>query len=278
MAVASDLPALENRREYKDARNSILYDVHGKQLGVLHEQPEPPARARRRHLAATCATRSSRSRTSASTRTRASTCAASGARSSRTSSTAARRAGRLDDHPAVREERACSAQSKRTVFEKLREAALAYHLTRKWSKEKILTEYLNSIYFGNGAYGIESAARTYFGNEPDHQGCGGHRAPVRQGAQAPRGRAARRHRRQPQRLRPGRPPRGRRRAGATSCSPRCSTQERISRLEYVNARREALPGQRAAAVGRDRRRRTSRPGCASSSSTATGRGARSRAA
>ena len=49
------------------------------------------------------------------------------------------------------------------MFEKLREAALAYHLTREWSKEKILTEYLNSIYFGNGAYGVESAARVYFG-------------------------------------------------------------------------------------------------------------------
>jgi penicillin-binding protein 1A len=55
------------------------------------------------------------------------------------------------------------AQGKRTIFEKLREAALAYHLERKWSKDKILTEYLNTIYFGNGAYGIESAARTYFG-------------------------------------------------------------------------------------------------------------------
>src|SRR3954452_15360154 len=31
---------------------------------------------------------------------------------------------------------------------------------------------MNSIYFGNGAYGIESAARTYFGHEPDHVGCG----------------------------------------------------------------------------------------------------------
>ncbi|MFL5894369.1 MAG: transglycosylase domain-containing protein [Thermoleophilaceae bacterium] len=56
------------------------------------------------------------------------------------------------------------AQGKRTVFEKLREAALAYHLERKWSKDKILTEYLNTVYFGNGAYGIESAARTYFGH------------------------------------------------------------------------------------------------------------------
>ena len=55
------------------------------------------------------------------------------------------------------------AQGKRTVFQKLREAALAYHLERKWSKDKILTQYLNTIYFGNGAYGIEAAARTYFG-------------------------------------------------------------------------------------------------------------------
>ncbi len=52
-----------------------------------------------------------------------------------------------------------AAENDRTVFQKLREAALAYHLTRKWSKERILRNYLNSIYFGNGAYGIESAAR-----------------------------------------------------------------------------------------------------------------------
>src|SRR3954452_19883524 len=56
------------------------------------------------------------------------------------------------------------AQGKRTVFEKLREAAAAYHLERQWSKDKILTHYLNTVYFGNGAYGIEAAARTYFGN------------------------------------------------------------------------------------------------------------------
>ena len=58
---------------------------------------------------------------------------------------------------------ALQAQNNRTIFEKLREAALAYHLTRKWSKRKILAEYLNSIYFGNGANGVESAARVYFG-------------------------------------------------------------------------------------------------------------------
>jgi penicillin-binding protein 1A len=60
---------------------------------------------------------------------------------------------------------ALSEQNNRTVFEKLREAALAFHLTRKWSKDKILREYLNSVYFGSGAYGVESAARVYFGNK-----------------------------------------------------------------------------------------------------------------
>jgi penicillin-binding protein 1A len=58
---------------------------------------------------------------------------------------------------------ALSAQGDRSVFQKLREAALAYHLEREWSKEKILTQYLNTVYFGNGAYGVESAVRTYFG-------------------------------------------------------------------------------------------------------------------
>ncbi len=61
---------------------------------------------------------------------------------------------------------ALSAQGDRSVFQKLREAALAYHLERKWSKQKVLTQYLNSVYFGNGAYGVESAVRTYFGKTP----------------------------------------------------------------------------------------------------------------
>ncbi len=67
---------------------------------------------------------------------------------------------------------ALQAQSHRTILEKLREAALAYQLSHKWTKEKIITAYLNTIYFGNGAYGIEAAAQTYFGQEVNHQGCG----------------------------------------------------------------------------------------------------------
>jgi penicillin-binding protein 1A len=67
-----------------------------------------------------------------------------------------------------------AAQDHRTLFVKLREAALAYHITRRWTKGKILRNYLNTIYFGNGAYGIESAARTYFGRQ--HPGCDKDRA------------------------------------------------------------------------------------------------------
>ncbi|MGZ4354572.1 MAG: PBP1A family penicillin-binding protein [Gaiellaceae bacterium] len=52
----------------------------------------------------------------------------------------------------------------RSVTRKLKEATLAWQLEQKWSKDQILTAYLNTIYFGNGAYGIERAARTYFGH------------------------------------------------------------------------------------------------------------------
>ena len=89
---------------------------------------------------------------------------------------------------------ALAAQDERTLFNKLREAAIAYEITRKWSKERILRNYLNTIYFGNGAYGIESAARTYFGTEPPGLRRGRQRQ-VRPGARARRGRADRRHRR-----------------------------------------------------------------------------------
>jgi penicillin-binding protein 1A len=65
---------------------------------------------------------------------------------------------------------ALEAQGTRSYFQKLREAAYAYHLERKWDKDKIITEYLNTIYFGEGAYGVEAAARTYFGYA--HPGCG----------------------------------------------------------------------------------------------------------
>jgi penicillin-binding protein 1A len=55
--------------------------------------------------------------------------------------------------------------SKRSLSRKLKEAALAWQLDQIWSKDRILTAYLNTIYFGNGSYGIERAAQTYFGHD-----------------------------------------------------------------------------------------------------------------
>lgn len=49
-----------------------------------------------------------------------------------------------------------------TVSRKLKEAALAWQLERTWSKDKILTAYLNTVFFGNDAYGIELASKVYF--------------------------------------------------------------------------------------------------------------------
>jgi penicillin-binding protein 1A len=53
-------------------------------------------------------------------------------------------------------------KNQRSIARKLKEAALAWQLEQRWSKDRILTAYLNTIYFGNGAYGVEQAAQTYF--------------------------------------------------------------------------------------------------------------------
>lgn len=54
-------------------------------------------------------------------------------------------------------------QESRTLTRKLREMLLALRLTQTYSKDQILEMYLNETYFGNLAYGVEAAARTYFG-------------------------------------------------------------------------------------------------------------------
>ncbi len=55
-----------------------------------------------------------------------------------------------------------SERGERTVQRKAREIVLAAEITRRYSKEEILELYLNEIYFGNLAYGVEAAAQTYF--------------------------------------------------------------------------------------------------------------------
>ena len=168
-AVAGDLPALENRAQFERAENSIIVDRNGTRLATLTNNEGRSARRVR--------TRSPPSMKEA---------------------VVAIEDRRFYEHRGVDYQgiaralyqdvlagsaeqgastitqqfvkNALAAQEDRTVFQKLREAALAYQLERHWTKDKIITEYLNSIYFGEGAYGIEAAAKTYFGSA--HPGCG----------------------------------------------------------------------------------------------------------
>ena len=52
--------------------------------------------------------------------------------------------------------------NERTYKRKIREAVLAWQLEDRWSKDKILTEYLNTVFYGASAYGVEAASLTYF--------------------------------------------------------------------------------------------------------------------
>src|SRR4051794_9438141 len=170
MAVASDLPKLENRKifQLREKRNSPLVDAPGRPLGILtgnqnvvpvHYTEIAPAR-------------------------RSPMIPIEAQRFFSNDGFDIKGIGRAVVQDVLHQDAVqgastitqqfvknqLAAQGNRTIFEKLREAALAYHLTRRWTKERILTEYLNSTYFGNGAYGIESAARVYFGKA--HPGCG----------------------------------------------------------------------------------------------------------
>ena len=57
--------------------------------------------------------------------------------------------------------------SERTIWRKLKEAAYAVKVERKFDKKEILERYLNTIYFGRGAYGVQAASRAYFSKNVD---------------------------------------------------------------------------------------------------------------
>jgi penicillin-binding protein 1A len=172
MAVASDLPQLENKEQYRSNKNnSVLLDYRGRQLGILTNN-QNVVLAGQYQIApamkhATIAIEDKRFYTNPGYDLkgigRALWADVGAGGSAQGASTITQQFVKV----------ALEAQGERTVFQKLREAALAYHLTRQWPKEKILTEYLNAIYFGNGAYGIESAARVYFGKRHGWQSAGG---------------------------------------------------------------------------------------------------------
>src|SRR5690242_2949435 len=60
----------------------------------------------------------------------------------------------------------------RNFTRKIKEGILALALERKFSKDQILELYLNRVYFGGGAYGIDAASRKFFGHGADHLSLG----------------------------------------------------------------------------------------------------------
>lgn len=168
MAVSTALPDLENRAQYRNSRNSVLTDVRGKPLGVLTDKnnrilvESQDISSAMKHAIIAIEDRRFYEHNGVDYK------GIARALWQDVRSQKSVQGGSTIQQQFVKN--ALAAQSQRTVLEKLREAALAYHLNRKWSKSKILKEYLNSVYFGNGAYGIESAARVYW--EWRHQGCG----------------------------------------------------------------------------------------------------------
>src|SRR3954463_7295554 len=169
MAVAADVKSLDTGEVFRVAHSSRIYDVTGRPLGILSNQnrvvvPLSEVSPAMRNAVVAIEDRRFWTNQGVDIRgiARAFVADLISGKTVQGGSTITQQfvKNRLD------------AQGQRTVFEKLREAALAFHLARQWSKQKVLSQYLNSIYFGNGAYGIESAARTYFGHEPGHRGCG----------------------------------------------------------------------------------------------------------
>lgn len=168
MAVSQDLPSIENYAQFRTAKNSVVVDSQGQYIGTLSnnenqmlldaEQISPNMknavvsiedarfyehrgidwRGLGRALVQDIIARSAKQGASTITQQLV--------------------------------KQALEAQNDRSPLQKVREMSIAYHIEQQWTKDKILTEYLNTVYFGSGAYGIEAAARTYFGYA--HPSCG----------------------------------------------------------------------------------------------------------
>jgi penicillin-binding protein 1A len=169
ISVASDLPSLTKFSTLKDAKSSILLDDLGHPLGIVSQQNRvivTPGQIPQIVKEAIVSIEDKRFESNGGVDVRG---------IGRAFIQDILHKGSVQGASTIEQQfikNALQAQSHRTILEKLREAALAFQLSHKWSKEKILTAYLNTIYFGNGAYGIESAAQTYFGKDVNHLGCG----------------------------------------------------------------------------------------------------------
>jgi penicillin-binding protein 1A len=169
VSIASDLPSLTRFSQFKDAQSSVLLDDLGHPIGVLSQQNRvivKPERIPQIVKEAVISIEDKRFYTNSGVDIRS---------VARAFVQDVLHRGSVQGASTIEQQfikNALQAQSHRTILEKFRETGLAWELAHKWSKEKILTAYLNTIYFGHGAYGIEAAAQTYFGQDVNHVGCG----------------------------------------------------------------------------------------------------------
>ncbi|MFA4965783.1 MAG: transglycosylase domain-containing protein [Thermoleophilia bacterium] len=158
-ALSRDLPSLEELRRRPNAVNTVIYDRHGQRIAELHgaenrvlvtsEQiPEVMKQA-------TVAVEDERFYTHHGVDFQGVV---------RAVIENLRAGGVVQGGSTITEQFVKNAYvgNERTYTRKLREAVLAWQLEDRWSKDQILTEYLNTVYYGAGAYGVEAAARTYF--------------------------------------------------------------------------------------------------------------------
>jgi penicillin-binding protein 1A len=159
-SIASDLPGLENTVQFSNKVDSYMYDINGNPIGPLAPASTPAIdhwaqiSPNMRNAIVAVEDRGFWGESGISVRglLRAGLADLSGGET---------QGGSTIPEEFIKNVR--SEEGDRTVAEKLVEAGMAFQLSHHWKHRKILTEYLNTIYFGNGALGIEAAARTYFG-------------------------------------------------------------------------------------------------------------------
>ncbi|MDE3133672.1 MAG: transglycosylase domain-containing protein [Acidobacteriota bacterium] len=159
-SIASDLPGLENTVQFSNKADSYMYDVNGNPIGPLAPASTPAIdhwgqiSGNMRNAIVAVEDRGFWGESGISVRglVRAALADLSG--------------GKVQGGSTIPEEfikNVRQEEGHRTIAEKLVEAGMAFQLSHHWTHKHILTEYLNTIYFGNGAIGIEAAARVYFG-------------------------------------------------------------------------------------------------------------------
>jgi penicillin-binding protein 1A len=168
-SIASDLPELENTVQFRSNVDSYMYSADGTPLGPLAPATKPSVdkwvdiSKNMRNAIVAVEDKGFWGESGISVRglLRAAVSDVTG--------------GKFEGGSTIPEEfikNVRKEEDDRTVGEKVVEAGMAFQLTHRWTHRKILTEYLNTIYFGNGALGVEAAARAYFGQQLGYDATG----------------------------------------------------------------------------------------------------------